>query len=92
MKSGKVVLGLLAGVAIGALAGILFAPDKGSKTRKQILSKGGDYASSLKEKFDDFITDVTEKYDSTKEESEEFVSRGKAKYDEVKKEVKNATI
>lgn len=34
MKSGKVVLGLLAGVAAGALAGILFAPAKGTKQGK----------------------------------------------------------
>lgn len=91
MKSGKVLLGVLAGVAIGALAGILFAPDKGSKTRKQILNKGGDYADALKEKFDEFLNSITEKYDSTRQESEEFISKGKAKYDEVKKEVKNAT-
>ena len=36
MKAGKVFLGVLAGVAAGAVLGILFAPDKGSKTRKKI--------------------------------------------------------
>lgn len=35
MNSGKVVLGALAGLAAGALLGILFAPDKGSETRKK---------------------------------------------------------
>ena len=34
MKKSNVVLGVLAGAAIGALLGILYAPDKGSKTRK----------------------------------------------------------
>ena len=35
MKSIKVFLGLLAGFATGTLAGFLFAPKKGSKTKKE---------------------------------------------------------
>ena len=40
MNTGKVVLGTLAGLAFGAIAGILLAPEKGSTTRKQISDKG----------------------------------------------------
>ncbi len=39
MESDKVVVGILAGVAIGALVGVLYAPDKGSKTRKRVINK-----------------------------------------------------
>jgi len=49
MNSGKVLLGVLAGLAAGALLGVLFAPEKGSDTRKKISKKGEDYADSLKE-------------------------------------------
>ncbi len=37
--SGSVLLALLTGAAIGAGVGILYAPDKGEKTRKKIKDK-----------------------------------------------------
>jgi len=68
MSSGKLVLGLLAGVAAGALAGILFAPAKGSRTRRRIMKKGENYAEGLKEKFNDLLEKVNEKMEQVKEE------------------------
>ena len=73
MRTGKVVLGTAAGLAIGAITGILFAPGKGLSTRKQILNKGEDYADELKS--------FTEKFKSTKKDVEALVDKGKAKYD-----------
>jgi len=66
MSSGKVFLGVLAGVAAGALIGILFAPDKGSETRKKIVEKGEDYVDGLKEKLNDLVDDITRKVDAAK--------------------------
>lgn len=51
----KVIGALLIGTAIGAAIGILFAPAKGSETRKTIADKSGDLAGSLKDKFNEFI-------------------------------------
>ncbi len=88
--SSKIVVGFLAGAAVGALAGILFAPDKGSNTRKKIASKSGDITDSVKNSFNDFIDGVKQTYTGAKEEGEEFANKAKAKLDGVKHEVKNS--
>ncbi len=75
MSSGKVVLGLLAGVAAGALAGILFAPAKGSKTRKKILRKGEDYVDVLKDKMDDLLETTNQKFEKVKKEVTDFAEK-----------------
>ena len=85
MSTGKVALGTLAGLAIGAIAGILFAPEKGSTTRKQIRDKSDDYVDKLKSKFDEFRDLLTEKFESTKKNAENLAENGKVKYDEQKK-------
>jgi gas vesicle protein len=88
MNTGKLLLGVLAGVATGAVLGILFAPDKGCNTRKKILNKGEDYADALKEKFDGMLDAIADKFEDTKAQADEWVSKGKTKYDEVKQDVK----
>ena len=84
MNSGKVFLGVLAGVAAGALLGILFAPEKGSVTRKKISRKGEDFADTLKENLDEFMESITEKFEKVKGEVSDFVEHGKAKSEEVR--------
>ena len=68
--SGKVVLGLLAGVALGATLGILFAPDKGERTRRNISSKVEDMESDLEDRFEDFLNDMKQKFNDVKKQAE----------------------
>ena len=56
MSTGKVLLGVVAGAATGALLGILFAPHKGSKTRDKIAQKGNDYLEGFEEKFNEYFS------------------------------------
>ncbi len=63
MNAGKLIAGILAGAAAGAILGVLFAPDKGEETRHKIASKGSD----MKEKFNDFIDGLCDKYESLKD-------------------------
>jgi len=80
MSSGKVMLGLLAGVAAGALLGVLFAPHKGVVTRRRIVRKADDYADALKEKFNEYMDTVSERIDDIK--SEEYAETIKEKFNE----------
>jgi Gas vesicle protein len=90
MSSGKVLLGVLAGVAIGAALGVLFAPDKGWNTRKRISKKGEDLADDLREKFDEFLDSISVKVDEVKEEVADISKKTKPRANAAKKEVKTA--
>lgn len=77
MKSN--VLGVVAGLAAGALLGVLFAPDKGSKTRKKIKNKTSEAKKNLKEEFDNFLDTASKKYNSIVDKGEDVLEKGKEK-------------
>jgi gas vesicle protein len=79
MKNNKALLGFLGGIAAGALLGVLYAPDKGSKTRKKIKQKGADYTEDAKNKAADLLDSLSEKYDTLKAEGKDLLAQGKSK-------------
>ena len=54
-------IGLIAGAVVGAGLGILYAPQSGRKTRKDIRDKAEDISDTVKGKADE-IVDNAEKY------------------------------
>ncbi|HKO75833.1 MAG TPA: YtxH domain-containing protein [Flavobacterium sp.] len=52
-NTGNTIVAILVGAAIGAGIGILFAPDKGSKTREKLKDGFDDAKHNLQDKFHD---------------------------------------
>ncbi len=87
MSKQKVLVGVLAGIATGALLGILFAPDKGSETRKKIAKKSTDTMDEWKDKFEDLICSITDKFKTAKVELADIYEKGVGEAEELKKAI-----
>lgn len=48
-RGNNILFGFLAGAAVGAILGILYAPDKGSNTREKLSSRLDKYKKMLEE-------------------------------------------
>ncbi len=67
--TGKIIAAAATGAAIGAVIGILFAPGKGSETRKKIR----DESKKLTDEVKDAIAKGREKLNSLKEDIEQTI-------------------
>ena len=66
MSYGNLFVGILTGTIIGASLGILFAPEKGSSTRKSISKQGKKYTNALEAKYNQVVEDLDKKYETIK--------------------------
>lgn len=86
-NTGKTVLALLAGAAIGAGLGILFAPDKGSETRRKIREGIDHEKDVLKHRLSDVTDKIKSRFSKAKMDLEGEVDHLLANGDHKKEEI-----
>jgi gas vesicle protein len=87
MKSQKVIAGILIGAAAGVALGLLFAPYKGSKTRRKLVGAGADLKDTIKDKIDDLVNTIKDRFQNTKNE---LMENGKEKLASIKVNAKHS--
>lgn len=70
----------------GAVMGILFAPDKGSSTRRKISKSSEEYLQSLKKDMEELRQSLSEQVEATKEEAKEMTEDVKEKGEDMAEE------
>lgn len=87
MKSSNVLLGIVGGLAAGAVLGVLFAPDKGTNTRKKIAKKSSDLKDSLTDSFNDFVSNVEDKYKDLASKASGLMEEGSENLEKINKKI-----
>jgi len=67
----------LAGLGLGALIGVLYAPKAGKETREELISSAREGTEFLKQKSRDAADSVNDIVDRSKTQVTEYVGRGK---------------
>lgn len=83
MKISSIIVTAIFAGAAGAIAGTLFAPGKGSKTRRNISRKGQEYKDYMQDSFDDFADSVSHPFENLEDETMRLNKKAKSKANEV---------
>lgn len=75
MKLSNAALLILTGIAIGAVAGVLLAPEEGSQTSKKLLKKAKKYKKLLEDKVTDYKKKAGEFKDNVEGAAEDVKKR-----------------
>ncbi len=90
-KFDKVLIATLSGMAGGVILGLLFAPDKGTKTREKLSQKGDEYLKSIKNDITEIRAFLQKRAEATKKEFDELSEQTKNKSEQVLKKAKKLT-
>lgn len=87
MKTSSMIITALFAGAAGALAGTLFAPGEGSKTRNKLAGRGEEYKDYLVDNFKDIADAVSHPFENLEEETKRLSKKANARAKEIKAEV-----
>ncbi len=79
----------LAGLGVGALVGVLYAPKSGRETREDIASGAREGAEYLRQRSRQAAENVSTMVDKGKQQVGEYVDRGRAQWEEFVERGKN---
>lgn len=87
-KKGNTLMTFLAGAAVGAIIGILYAPDKGSNTREKLSFQLDKYKKLLEDYLNDLMTGKeTPLTSEAKAQGDKVVSETKGKAERLLEDV-----
>ncbi len=87
MKTNNSILGVLGGIGIGVALGVLFAPDKGTETRRKIGKKSTDLSDEIKLKFDNILELLENTVSRSETKANEYLNDGKSLIEQINKDV-----
>ena len=82
--TGKVIGAIVVGTVIGSIIGLLFAPDKGSKTRTKIVTGAKDLSRKMREEANALINKAEELESMAEEKIHHLTNKVKEKVESYK--------
>ena len=67
MNAGQMIVGAAIGMVAGAALGVLFAPDKGSTTRKKLTQQGNRLLGAAKDSAGEYVENLEESLEGVRE-------------------------
>lgn len=74
--AGKMFKVLVIGAIAGAVLGVLYAPRKGSKTRKRLKRTGAAFTAAIRDEIKDLNERIDDQYETLQQENESLRALG----------------
>ena len=89
MNSRNIVIGALAGLAVGTLVGALYSSNTATDLRGEALKKGKAYSKGLKKMFNQFLDSLNDRIDTAGDEATGLIKKGKSESARAKEKIES---